>query len=198
MNLQRSKSLITASKELSSLFGRQLPSQVTIVEVGPRDGLQNEAKILPTATKVELINRLSKCGLSVVEATSFVSPKWVPQMADSAEVMREIQRCANVKYPVLVPNMTGLEAALKSDVREIAVFGAVSESFTRKNLNATIADSLKKFREITQAALKAKLTVRGYVSCVVGCPYEGYMEVIRSLEHLSLIVSFSSLFSLIK
>ncbi|MEQ9347192.1 MAG: hydroxymethylglutaryl-CoA lyase [Thalassospira sp.] len=150
-----------------------LPTAVKIVEVGPRDGLQNEKTMVATATKVDLINRLNDAGLSVIEATAFVSPKWVPQMADAYEVMAQITRKAGVSYPVLAPNMKGLEAAIASGATEVAVFGAASESFSQKNINCSIAESLDRFRPVTDAAHKAGLAVRGYVSCVLGCPYEG-------------------------
>jgi hydroxymethylglutaryl-CoA lyase len=154
-----------------------LPSKVRIVEVGPRDGLQNEPQIVPTATKHELIDRLGASGLATIEATAFVSPKWVPQMADSAEVMRGLMngnaRRTGVSYPVLVPNLQGLEAALAAGAQEIAVFGAASEAFSQKNINCSIAESLDRFRPVVAAAKKANVTVRGYVSCVLGCPYQG-------------------------
>lgn len=150
-----------------------LPSQVKIVEVGPRDGLQNEKGLVPTNTKVALIHRLNEAGLSVIEATAFVSPKWVPQMADAPDVMAQITRKPGVTYPVLAPNMKGLEAAIAAGVTEIAVFGAASESFSQKNINCSIAESLDRFRPVVDAAHNAGLSVRGYVSCVLGCPYEG-------------------------
>jgi hydroxymethylglutaryl-CoA lyase len=150
-----------------------LPRRVKMVEVGPRDGLQNEPGNVPTATKVELINRLARAGLTVVEAGSFVSPKWVPQMADSAAVMAAIERRAGVSYPVLVPNMKGFEAARAARAEEIAVFGAASETFSQKNINCAIAESLNRFAPVCQAAKAAGIRVRGYVSCVLGCPYEG-------------------------
>jgi hydroxymethylglutaryl-CoA lyase len=150
-----------------------LPSKVKIVEVGPRDGLQNERQSVPAATKVELIRRLGDAGLKAIEATAFVSPRWVPQMADAAEVMAGIERRAGVAYPVLVPNMKGLEAALAASAKEIAVFGAASESFSRKNINCSIAESLDRFRPVVAAAKEADVKVRGYVSCVLGCPYQG-------------------------
>ncbi|BDW95551.1 hydroxymethylglutaryl-CoA lyase [Thalassospira tepidiphila] len=150
-----------------------LPSHVKIVEVGPRDGLQNEKAMVPTETKVELIHRLTDAGLSVIEATAFVSPKWVPQMADAPDVMDQITRKAGVTYPVLAPNMKGLEAAIAAGATEVAVFGAASESFSQKNINCSIAESLDRFRPVADAARDAGLSVRGYVSCVLGCPYEG-------------------------
>jgi isopropylmalate/homocitrate/citramalate synthase len=150
-----------------------LPKQVRVVEVGPRDGLQNEAKPVPLATKVALIDRLSETGLPVIEAGAFVSPKWVPQMADSAEVLARIKQKPGIAYPVLVPNMKGLEAALAAKVQEIAVFGAASESFSQRNINCSIAESLERFRPVIEAAQSAGMKIRGYVSCVLGCPYEG-------------------------
>ncbi len=150
-----------------------LPSRVKLVEVGPRDGLQNEPDIVPAARKVELIDLLSETGLSVIEAGAFVSPTWVPQMADSAEVLAGITRKAGVGYPVLVPNMTGFEAARAAGAEEIAVFGAASETFTQKNINCSIAESIERFQPVAEAARAAGVRVRGYVSCVLGCPYEG-------------------------
>ena len=150
-----------------------LPTSVRIVEVGPRDGLQNEAAVVPLAAKVDLIEALAEAGLKTVESGSFVSPKWVPQMADTAEVLAAIKRVPGVAYPVLVPNLKGLEAAVAAGVEEIAVFGAASESFSRKNINCSIAESLERFRPVVEAALARGIRVRGYVSCVLGCPYEG-------------------------
>jgi hydroxymethylglutaryl-CoA lyase len=150
-----------------------LPGSVRIVEVGPRDGLQNEATIVPLAAKVALIEALVDAGLRTVESGSFVSPKWVPQMADTAEVLGAITRRPGVAYPVLVPNLKGLEGALAAGVDEIAVFGAASESFSQKNINCSIAESLERFRPVVEAALAKGIRVRGYISCVLGCPYEG-------------------------
>jgi len=150
-----------------------LPTHVRVVEVGPRDGLQNEATPVPLATKIELIDRLSETGLSAIEAGAFVSPKWVPQMADSAEVFRRIRQKPGVAYPVLVPNVKGLELALAAGAQEIAVFGAASESFSQRNINCSIQESLERFAHVCDAAQSAGLKVRGYVSCVLGCPYEG-------------------------
>src|SRR4051812_30339270 len=151
----------------------RLPGRVKMVEVGPRDGLQNEAITVPLAIKVELIDRLSATGLSVIEAGSFVSPKWVPQMADTAAVLSGIQRRPGVRYPVLVPNIKGLEAALAAGVDEIAVFGAASETFSRRNINCSIEESLERFRPVVAEARSKGVRVRAYVSCVVDCPYEG-------------------------
>jgi hydroxymethylglutaryl-CoA lyase len=150
-----------------------LPSRVRIVEVGPRDGLQNEAMQVATATKVALIDRLSACGLETIEATSFVSPKWVPQLADAAEVFAGIRRRPGVRYPVLVPNLQGYERARAAGVEEVAVFGAASEAFSRKNINASIAESLARFEPVLVRAKADGVAVRGYVSTVLGCPYQG-------------------------
>ena len=151
----------------------RLPSRVRIVEVGPRDGLQNEPGVVPTALKVALIEQLADAGMPAVEATAFVSAKWVPQMADHTEVMRSIRRKTGVSYPVLVPNMRGLEAALATGVTEIAIFGAASESFSRKNINCSIAESFERFAPVVTAARAQGVRVRGYISCVIDCPYEG-------------------------
>jgi len=153
-----------------------LPRRVRIVEVGPRDGLQNEPRSVPTAVKVELVERLADAGLPAVEATAFVSPKWVPQMADHSEVLKMLRRKPGVSYPVLVPNMQGFEAAAAAGAEEIAVFGAASETFSRKNINASIAESLERFAPVAEAARAKGIRVRGYVSCVVGCPYEGEVK----------------------
>ena len=150
-----------------------LPQKVKIVEVGPRDGLQNESQIVPAAVKIELIERLGAAGLQTIEATAFVSPKWVPQMGDSSEVMAGLPRRAGVSYPVLVPNLKGFEQALAAGVGEIAVFGAASEAFSQKNINCSIAESLERFRPVAEAARSHNIRVRGYVSCVLGCPYQG-------------------------
>ncbi|MGI8560146.1 MAG: hydroxymethylglutaryl-CoA lyase [Luteimonas sp.] len=150
-----------------------LPSRVRIVEVGPRDGLQNEAGQVPTATKIALIDRLSASGLQTIEATSFVSPKWVPQLADAAEVYAGIRRRPGVRYPVLVPNLQGYERARAVGVEEIAVFGAASEAFSRKNINASIDESLARFEPVLARAADDGVAVRGYVSTVLGCPYQG-------------------------
>jgi len=150
-----------------------LPSKVRIVEVGPRDGLQNEKQTIPTTVKVELINRLAEAGLQSIEVGAFVSPKWVPQMADSAKVFAAIKKLPKVSYPVLTPNMQGFEAALAAGATEVSVFAAASESFSQKNTNCSIAESLERFRPVAEAAKAADIKVRGYVSCVLGCPYEG-------------------------
>ncbi len=155
----------------------RLPRRVKIVEVGPRDGLQNEKQIVVTDTKVELIRRLFATGLKTVEATAFVSPKWVPQMSDHAEVLARIgmdaPNCSTRRYPVLTPNMQGFDAALAAGAREVAVFASASESFSQKNINCSIKESLARFRPLIAAAQEADVRVRGYVSCVTDCPYEG-------------------------
>ena len=149
------------------------PKSVSIVEVGPRDGLQNEAQTVPTETKIELIRRLAASGLKTIEATAFVSPKWVPQMADHAEVLRGLPHEKGVSYPVLVPNLRGFEEAVPAGATEVAVFAAASETFSQRNINCSIADSLDRFAPIFAAARAANVRVRGYVSCALGCPYEG-------------------------
>jgi isopropylmalate/homocitrate/citramalate synthase len=151
----------------------RLPSRVKMVEVGPRDGLQNEPATVSAGTKIALIERLADAGLSAIEAGAFVSPKWVPQMADTAAVLAGLRPRPGVSYPVLVPNMKGLDAALAARVDEIAVFGAASETFSERNINCSIAESLERFRPVCAAAAEAGVKVRGYVSCVLGCPYEG-------------------------
>ena len=150
-----------------------LPRKVKLVEVGPRDGLQNEAVPVTTEVKVELIHRLQDAGLKVIEATAFVSPKWVPQMGDNAQVMAAIRRKPGVSYPVLVPNRKGLEGALAAGAEEVVVFGAATESFSKKNTNCTIAEGLARFAEVAKEALAQGLRVRGDVSVCFGCPYEG-------------------------
>ena len=150
-----------------------LPRKVRIVEVGPRDGLQNEPHTVATAVKIELIDRLTDAGLPAIEATAFVSPRWVPQMADNAEVMRGIRRRPGTAYPVLVPNIKGYEAAIQAGVEEVAVFAAATEAFSKKNINCSIDESLERFRPVTEAARRDGIRVRGYLSCVLGCPYEG-------------------------
>ncbi|MCW8891200.1 MAG: hydroxymethylglutaryl-CoA lyase [Sedimenticola sp.] len=151
----------------------QLPKQVKIVEVGARDGLQNEPTPVPLEIKLGLIERLESAGLSVIEAGSFVSPKWVPQMASSAELFQQINQKPGVSYPMLVPNLKGLEGALAAGVKEIAIFAAASESFTQKNINCTIEESIARYSDVMTQAKQQGLLVRGYVSCVLGCPYEG-------------------------
>ncbi|TVT99485.1 hypothetical protein EJB05_55154 [Eragrostis curvula] len=152
---------------------RDLPRFVKIVEVGPRDGLQNEKNNVPTSVKIQLIHKLVAAGLSVVEATSFVSPKWVPQLADAKDVLSGIPQVPNVRFPVLTPNLRGFEAAVAAGAKEIAVFASASESFSKSNLNCTIEESLVRYRDVTAAAKKHGLRIRGYVSCVIACPVEG-------------------------
>jgi hydroxymethylglutaryl-CoA lyase len=153
-----------------------LPSRVRIVDVGPRDGLQNEKQIIPADVKVELVDRLTDAGFSAIEATSFVSPKWVPQMADAAEVMARIRRKPGVVYSVLVPNMKGFEGALAARADEVVVFGAASEAFSQKNINCSIAESIERFAPVAEAARKHGMRVRGAISCAVGCPYQGEVQ----------------------
>jgi len=154
----------------------RLPAEVRMVEVGPRDGLQNEAKSLPSAVKIALIERLADAGLSAVEAGAFVSPKWIPQMADSADVLAGLRRKPGVRYPVLVPNMRGFDAARAAGAQEIAVFAAASETFSRRNTNCSVAESFERFAPVVAAAKREGIVVRGYVSCAVDCPYEGPIE----------------------
>ncbi|MBX8827202.1 hydroxymethylglutaryl-CoA lyase [Ochrobactrum sp. SFR4] len=150
--------------------------RVRIVEVGPRDGLQNEKQIIDTSVKLELIERLVAAGLRNIEVTSFVSPKWIPQMADQSAVMQGLKTHQGVSYSVLTPNLQGFEAAVAANAKEIAVFAAASETFSRKNINASIAQSLERFAPVTEQALKMGIKIRGYVSCVLGCPYEGDVD----------------------
>lgn len=167
-----------------------LPSQVKIVEVGPRDGLQNEKEIIPVEVKVELINRLTAAGFPNIEAASFVSPKWVPQMATSSEVMQQIERKSGVIYSALVPNMQGLEAALAAQADEVVIFGAASEAFSQKNINCSIAESIERFREVTRLAKEQHVRLRGSISCSFGCPYQGevttdaVVDVVARLQDL--------------
>ncbi len=159
-----------------------LPGSVRIVEVGPRDGLQNEAQIVSAATKIALIGKLADAGLQTIEAAAFVSPKWVPQMADAEQVLRGVDKRESVRYPVLVPNLRGFEAALAAGATEIAVFAAASETFSQRNINCTIAESFARFEPVFQAARREHVRVRGYVSCVLGCPYEGAVPAARVAE----------------
>jgi hydroxymethylglutaryl-CoA lyase len=167
-----------------------LPKKVKIVEVGPRDGLQNEKETIPADVKIELINRLTQAGFVNIEAASFVSPKWVPQMATSADVMAQITRKPGVVYSVLVPNMKGFEAALAAKADEVVIFGAASEAFSQKNINCSIAESIERFREVAQATKQHGLRLRGAVSCALGCPYQGEVsadsvaDVVRRLRDL--------------
>jgi hydroxymethylglutaryl-CoA lyase len=153
-----------------------LPDQVTLVEVGPRDGLQNEKQTIPLEAKLQLIGDLAEAGLRVIEAGSFVNPKWIPQMADSEAVFAGLRRREGVRYTCLTPNLQGLERALAAGVDEVAVFGAASEAFSQKNINCSIDESLERFSDVMSAAREANVPVRGYVSCVLGCPYEGEIE----------------------
>lgn len=155
---------------------------IKIVEVGPRDGLQNEKQPVSVQTRVELINQLARAGLRHIEAASFVSPKWVPQMAGAAQVMQAIEQPSGVQYSALTPNLQGFEAALAAGVREVAVFGAASEAFSQRNINCSIRESLERFRAVMQAAHSHKIPVRGYVSCVLGCPYEGEIAPAKVAE----------------
>ena len=152
---------------------KSLPHRVRLIDVGPRDGLQNEKQPVPAAVKVELVHRLQAAGLKEIEVTSFVSPKWVPQMADNTEVMAGIHRETGVRYSVLTPNLQGFEAALTTKPDEIVVFGAASEAFSQKNINCSIAESIERFAPVVKAARDAGIAVRGAMSCTVGCPYEG-------------------------
>ncbi|MBB3809720.1 hydroxymethylglutaryl-CoA lyase [Pseudochelatococcus contaminans] len=152
---------------------RSLPKSVTIVDVGPRDGLQNEAVTVPAAVKRELIERLADAGVRIIEAGSFVSPRWVPQMADTAEVLQGLKQREGVNYPVLVPNLKGLEAAIASNVEEVAIFASASETFSQRNINCSISESLERFEPVLERAREEGIRVRGYVSCVLGCPWEG-------------------------
>jgi hydroxymethylglutaryl-CoA lyase len=160
----------------------KIPQGARIVEVSPRDGLQNEAQIVPTETKIEFIRKLAASGLKTIEATAFVSPKWVPQMADHEAVLRALSRGEGISYPVLVPNMRGYEEAVGAGATEVSVFAAASEAFSQRNINCTIAESLERFAPIFAAARAANLRVRGYVSCALGCPYEGEVKPSKVAE----------------
>ncbi len=154
-----------------------LPAKITMVEVGPRDGLQNESRSLSAIERIGLINQLRQAGLSVIESGSFVSPKWVPQMAHTDQVLAGLDMTQHVRYPVLVPNMKGFQGAVAAGARDIAVFAAASETFSRRNINCSIDDSFRRFHEVCQAAKDNGIAVRGYISCVLGCPYEGAVDV---------------------
>ncbi|MDX2369409.1 MAG: hydroxymethylglutaryl-CoA lyase [Colwellia sp.] len=158
------------------MLSLKLPQQVKVVEVGPRDGLQNEAIPVSASDKINLIEKLADAGVNYIESGSFVSPKWVPQMGTSTEVFEKLNRNQDVTYAALTPNMRGFEAALAVNADEVAIFGAASESFSQKNINCSIEESLARFAPIMEAAKKANIKVRGYVSCVLGCPYEGDIE----------------------
>jgi len=155
------------------VISNNIPTHVQLIDVGPRDGLQNEKQPVPAAVKIELVHRLQAAGLKEIEVTSYVSPKWVPQMADNHEVMAGMSRQPGVRYSVLTPNMKGFEAALLDQPDEIVVFGAASEAFSQKNINCSIAESIERFAPVVEAALAAGIAVRGAMSCTVGCPYEG-------------------------
>ena len=154
-----------------------IPEKIQIVEVGPRDGLQNEKEWVPTKTKISLIEKLADAGLTKIEVTSFVSPKWIPQLKDAHEVFTGIKRISGVSYPVLTPNMKGFERALEADAKEIAVFSAASEAFTQKNTNCSIEESINRFRPVSEEAKINNIPVRGYISCVLGCPYQDHVPV---------------------
>lgn len=185
----------TVTRLAIQIFGQSnsmaaLPSKVKIIEVGPRDGLQNESQIIPADIKIALIDCLTEAGFPNIEAASFVSPKWVPQMATSSEVMAGITRKPGVTYSALVPNMKGFEAALAAQVDEVVIFGAASEAFSQKNINCSIAESIERFRDVAQAAKQNKLRLRGSISCALGCPYQGevkpeaVVDVVRRLREL--------------
>ena len=167
-----------------------LPKRVKIVEVGPRDGLQNEKETIPADVKIELVNRLTQAGFANIEAASFVSPKWVPQMAASAEVMAGITRKPGVVYSALTPNMKGFEAALAARADEVVIFGSASEAFSQKNINCSIVESIERFREVAHAAKQHRMRLRGSISCAFGCPYQGEVapdsvaDVVRRLRDL--------------
>ena len=154
----------------------KLPRQVKIVDVSPRDGLQNEKQVIDLSTKLELIDRLGQSGLKNIEVTGFVSPKWVPQLADSSQLCLQLEKQESINYSAIVPNVKGMELAINGGIKEVAVFTAASESFTQKNINCTIAESLERFKPVMQLAMKNNIKVRGYVSCVLGCPYEGSID----------------------
>ncbi|KAM7229005.1 hypothetical protein CapIbe_019121 [Capra ibex] len=168
------------AQESAQLSG--FPEYVKIVEVGPRDGLQNEKVIVPTDIKIEFINQLSQTGLSVIEVTSFVSSRWIPQMADHTEVMKGIHQYPGIRYPVLTPNLQGFHRAVAAGATEVSVFGAASESFSKKNINCSIEESMKRFEEVVKCARHMNIPARGYVSCALGCPYEGSITLQKVTE----------------
>ena len=157
-------------------------NRINLVEVGPRDGLQNEKILIPTAVKIEWINLLSSCGFNTIEVTSFVSPRWVPQMADHTEVFQGIRKISGVHYPVLIPNLKGLETALAAGVKDIALFVAASETFSQKNINCTIEESFSRIQPVVDLAQQHHLNIRGYISCIVNCPYEGKIAAAKVTE----------------
>ena len=167
-------------------------NRVTLYEVGPRDGLQNEAQEIPTASKIALVDLLTRVGFSHIEVTSFVSPKWVPQMADAVLVMAGIKRRDNVRYAVLTPNMIGFEKAMEAKANEVAVFAAASEGFSQKNINCSIAESIKRFQPILEAAERLRIPVRAYVSCVIACPYDGETKPEKVLEVAETLLAMGS------
>lgn len=173
---------------IQSYATRQSNDFVKIVEVGPRDGLQNERKVVPTEVKVNFINRLSATGLRSIEVTSFVSPKWVPQMADNSQVFQQIEKRDGVSYPVLVPNLKGLDSAVTAGVKEIAVFGAASEAFSKANINCSIEESVRNFKVVVEEAKKHGIRTRGYISCIVGCPYEGETKPVTTAQLASIML----------
>lgn len=168
MKIRWNRTKISITKNL-----RNFSNYVKIVEVGPRDGLQNEKKIISSSIKINLINKLSETGLTSIETTSFVAPKWIPQMNDNAEVFKNINKKSNISYPVLVPNLIGLKQALPLGIKEIAIFSSASETFSLKNINCTINESIKRFEQVITEAKRNSLKIRGYISCIAGCPYEG-------------------------
>ncbi|EGC34374.1 hydroxymethylglutaryl-CoA lyase [Dictyostelium purpureum] len=174
-------SIIDGNNKFQQRFG-PFPEFVKIVEVGPRDGLQNEKTIVPTKDKIHLINSLAQTGLSVIEATSFVSPKWVPQMADNKEVFAGITKVPGVSFPVLTPNIQGFKGALEAGAKEVALFAAASETFSKKNINVTIEESMARYKDVCDAAKENNIKVRGYVSCVLGCPYENNVPISKVVE----------------
>lgn len=168
-----SRSILQYSKTSRCLLSSLIPPRVKIVEVGPRDGLQNEPKFVETQDKITLITKLAEAGCPVIEPTAFVSPKWVPQMADSTEVMHGLTVMHGTTLSCLVPNLHGLERAIKAGCNEVAIFGSASESFSQKNINCSIDESMERFVQVAQAAEEHNIPLRGYISCVLGCPYEG-------------------------
>ncbi|KAK3776588.1 hypothetical protein RRG08_012707 [Elysia crispata] len=179
-------SMFQRMKQLSAKYAQValsgLPTVVRIVEVGPRDGLQNEPEMVPTDVKVEFINKLADSGLKNIEVTSFVSPKWVPQMSDHNEVMSKLKKRPGVRYSVLTPNLKGFQSAVAAGAEEVAIFGAASETFSKKNINCSVDESWERFRGVAEAAKEKNVLVRGYVSCVLGCPYEGDVKPERVAE----------------